>query len=84
MSWKNGNRNLPAIYKAWSQCSECGYQGTLDFTHLNSESYDDPESLGFLMGCQCPACGVMDHVLVSTDEYHEITGLGPDSVPPDP
>ncbi len=60
--------NKPA-YLAWGQCDGCGFQGTLGFEHMESESYDDPDAGFYLLRSKCPACEQEDNVLVTVDEY---------------
>lgn len=43
------------------------------FSSRPGEVYDDPDFLGVLLDTACPACGEKDSVLVSVEEFEEMT-----------
>ena len=59
-------------FDSWSQCDDCGFQGLMEFSTRDDENYDDPESLGVMMDCVCPACGGQQSVLVVIEQYQEM------------
>ncbi len=59
-------------FDSWSQCDECGFQGLMQFRTREDENYDDPEALGVMMDCVCPACGERESVLVVMEQYEEM------------
>ena len=59
-------------FDSWSQCDDCGFQGLMEFRTRDDENYDDPESLGVMMDCVCPACGGHQSVLVVMEQYQEM------------
>ena len=61
--------------RAWSDCGECGYQGTFEFSLRDDEIYDDPESLGVMLDAVCPAWGEVDAVLMMRKPLDEMVGL---------
>ncbi len=56
-------------YSSRGQCDECGYQGTMTFEHLKSESYNDPGAGFYMLKSTCPACEQEENVLVTVEEY---------------
>jgi Zn ribbon nucleic-acid-binding protein len=61
--------------RAWSDCGECGFQGTFEFSLRDDEIYDDPESLGVMLDAVCPACGEVDAVLMMREPFDEMVRL---------
>lgn len=59
-------------YSSWSDCDACGFQGLMEFRTRDDENYEDPEALGVMMDCRCPACGAESPVLMVMEEYEEI------------
>lgn len=59
-------------YDAWSNCEDCGFEGLMEFCTREEENYDDPEALGVMLDCICPACGARGSVLVVMEEYEEM------------
>jgi hypothetical protein len=59
-------------YKGWGTCLDCGYEGMLQYTPVEGESYSDPEALGVVMLLHCPACESQDHALITIEYYREM------------
>lgn len=59
-------------YKAWGSCTDCGYEGMLEYSHVTGEDYGDAEALGVMMLLKCPACGTAEHALITVEYYREI------------
>ena len=59
-------------FDSWSQCDECGFHGLMQFSTREDENYDDPDALGVMMDCVCPACGERESVLVVMEQYEEM------------
>lgn len=66
------------IYKGWNTCLDCGYEGLLEYTLMEGESYDDAEALGVMMELRCPACESRDNAFISAEYYAEMLELNPD------
>ncbi len=64
-----------AIYKHWDQCTDCGFQGLMEFHTLKDEDYSDEGALGYLMDCKCSSCGHEISVLMVVYEYQEMVRL---------
>ena len=45
------------------------------FASRPDEVYDDPEALGVLLDTTCPACGENDSVLVTVEEFNDMSSL---------
>lgn len=65
---------IDTIYKGWGTCLDCGYEGMLEYRHMDGETYTDPEALGVVMALRCPACETHDHALLTMDYYRELLG----------
>ena len=66
---------MSGIYRrfhAWSQCDECGFEGVLEFSCRDDETYDDADALGVLVDGLCPACETLGAVLVTLDHFEEM------------
>ncbi|MDH3315090.1 MAG: hypothetical protein OER43_04915 [Gammaproteobacteria bacterium] len=59
-------------FNSWSNCDECGFQGLMEFHLREDENYDDPDALGVMMDCVCPACDGRESVLVVMEQYEEM------------
>jgi len=59
-------------YKSWSNCSECGYEGTCVFAMVEGEDYSGEDSLGFMFDVTCPACECCESVLVLSEQFGEM------------
>jgi len=65
---------MSETYKGWGTCLDCGYEGMLEYSLLDGESYSDPEALGVVMLLHCPACESKDHALLTIEYYREMVG----------
>lgn len=63
------------IYKGWNTCLDCGYEGLLEYTFMEGESYDDAEALGVMMVLRCPACESSDNAFITSEYYIEMVAL---------
>lgn len=63
------------IFSVWGACSDCGYQGLIEYRHVEGEVYDDPKALGVMLRQYCPACESSDNALLPLDYYHELLAL---------
>lgn len=62
----------PHLFKAWGVCTDCNFEGIIEYTHIEGESYDDPEDFGVMLVQCCPTCGTREHTLVPMDYYEEM------------
>lgn len=60
------------ILAVWGICTDCGYEGMIEYRHLEGEVYDDEEALGVMLLQRCPACESSDHSLVPLEYYREL------------
>ena len=60
------------VLTAWSKCIDCGYEGVLEYEHVEDEIYSDEEAMGVMMILRCPACDSHEHTLVPSDYYQEL------------
>jgi hypothetical protein len=60
-------------YKGWSCCSDCGYQGVFIFWCREEEDYTDRDALGFMFDVVCPSCEAREAVLVTLEQFQEMT-----------
>lgn len=58
--------------RAWGTCIDCGYEGMLEYSLIEGESYDDQDAVGVMMLLHCPACGSDEHTLVTMEYFEEI------------
>ena len=58
--------------QVWGVCTDCGYEGLIDYRHLEDEAYDDDDALGVMLLQCCPACDSIDHSLLPLDYYREL------------
>lgn len=63
------------ILSVWGVCSDCGYEGVLEYRHVAGEDYDDPDALGVMLLQRCPACETSDNALLPIAFYHELVAL---------
>ncbi len=60
------------VYKSWGICTDCGYEGVLEYRHVAGEVYDDEAALGVMLLQRCPACDIAEHALMPMDFYREL------------
>ncbi len=60
------------ILSVWGTCSDCGYQGMLEYRHVSGEDYGDDQALGVMLLQRCPACDTSDNALLPMDFYLEL------------
>jgi hypothetical protein len=65
---------MSMMYKGWGTCLDCGYEGMLEYSLIEGETYSDPEALGVVMLLHCPACETHDHALLTIEYYREMVG----------
>lgn len=63
------------ILTVWGVCSDCGYEGMLEYRHVAGEDYNDPDALGVMLLQYCPACEGSDNALLPLEFYHEIVAV---------
>lgn len=63
---------MKTALRSWGTCLDCGYEGMLEYIHVEGEVYDDCEALGVMMMLRCPACGSEDHTLIDLEYYREM------------
>lgn len=61
------------ILRAWGTCLDCNYEGILEYSRVEGESYTDEDALGLIMLLHCTACGSSEHTLVTMEYYLEIS-----------
>lgn len=57
---------------AWNTCTDCGYEGKLEYFRVAGEDYDDPNAMGVMLLLHCPACGSREHTLIEIDYYRDM------------
>lgn len=63
---------MSRIYRAWGACLRCDYEGTLEFTTIEGESYEVEEDEMVMLQQHCPACGNDDNSLFPFSYFIEI------------
>jgi predicted RNA-binding Zn-ribbon protein involved in translation (DUF1610 family) len=64
-----------AKYQHWDQCTDCGFQGLMEFLTRDDEDYSDEDALGYLVDWKCSSCGHEISVLMVVYEYQEMVRL---------
>lgn len=64
-------------FRVWSHCDDCHFDGLIDYSMIEGEDYDDPESLGVMLLQHCPACETAVNTFIPTDLYQEFLAGSP-------
>jgi len=67
--------NAAPLLTSWHECTECGFQGTFYFAHIEGEDYSDEYALGYLMLTNCPSCENSESLYISVEHYREMALL---------
>ncbi len=59
--------------RAWGVCTDCGYEGVLEYHRIAGEDYT-PEALGVVLLVHCPACETRVHTLLPIEYFQELIG----------
>lgn len=57
-------------FRAWGQCIDCHFEGMLEYSHIEGETYEKVEAVMLLQ--HCPACETTEHALIPFDYYEEM------------
>lgn len=63
------------VLTAWGLCTDCGYEGKIEYRHLPGEGYDDDTALGVMLLQRCTLCESSEHALVPLEYYRELVLL---------
>ncbi len=59
-------------FKAWGHCFDCHFEGTIEYSYIEGEDYDDVEAIGVMLVQHCPSCDTIEHALIPIDYYQEM------------
>lgn len=62
---------MSKIIRVWSHCDDCHFDGLIEYSMIEGEDYDDPDSLGVMLLQNCPACEVSVNTFIPTDLFQE-------------
>jgi hypothetical protein len=63
------------VLTAWGLCTDCGYEGMIEYRHLPGESYGDESALGVMLLQRCTLCESSEHALIPLEYYQELVLL---------